>query len=121
MAVFDITLKTTLQYLTAISGLTKLAPKETEILAEIIDFMRLQNLYLLDDKVREHIMLKYKFSHIQTYYNLIAKYRKNKLLLNSHNKTQLKPMLMPGTVLEIKFHEATALKEFEIEETVANG
>lgn len=116
MAVFTITLKTTRQYLTAISGLTNLAPKETEILAEIIDYMKEHNLYVLDDKVREHIMIKFCFTHIQTYYNLIAKYRKNKLLLNSHNKTQLKPMLMPGTILELKYQESEALKEFEVHE-----
>jgi hypothetical protein len=116
MSTFKITLQSTKAYLTAIAGLTKLAPKETEVLAEIIDFMQQQGLYLLDDRVRDHIMRKFEFSHIQTYYNLIAKYRKSKLLLYSHNKTQLKPMLMPGTILEIKFKEAEVLKEFEVNE-----
>jgi len=114
MAVFNITLKTTKQYLTAISGLTNLAPKETEILAEIIDYMKEHNLYIVDDQVRAYIMQRFAFTHIQTYYNLMAKFRKRKLLINSHNKTQLKPMLLPGTVLEIKFHETEALKEFEV-------
>jgi len=116
MAVFNITLKNTKQYLTAISGLTNLAPKETMILAEIIDYMKEHNLYLIDDRVRTHIMHKFQFAHIQTYYNILAKFRKRKLVINSHNKTQLKPLLMPGTVLEIKFHDTEALKEFEVHE-----
>jgi hypothetical protein len=113
MAVFNITLQSTKAYLSAISGLTKLSVKETAVLAEIIDYMQEQNLYIVDDKVKDHIMKTFNFKHKQTFYNLMAKFRRNKLMLYSHHKTQLKPMLMPGTILEIKFHEATVLKEFE--------
>lgn len=114
MAVFNITISTTEAYLKAISGLTSLTPRESELLAAIINFMLLKNLTVLDEQVKYHILNTFKMNS-QTYYNLISKLRKKKLLLNSHSKTQLKPLLLPGTTLEIKFQEeVTILKDFEV-------
>lgn len=110
MAVFTLKIDTARKYLALISGVTRLTPSETEVLAEIIDFMQLKNLHVVDDQVKEHVLRKFKF-HQQTYHNMLHIFRKKKLLVHSHKKTELKPHLLPGTVLEIKFEGARSVLE----------
>lgn len=116
MAQFNISINSSEKYLLAISGLTGITRKETIILASIIDFMIDKNLFSLDDSVRDHIMNKFKINK-QTYHNFIYKYRKKKLILNTHSKKALRPMLLPGTTLQIKFEEAPViLEEYNVKE-----
>jgi hypothetical protein len=119
MPVFKINIQNSKQYLHAISGVTKLTPKEAELLGEIIDYMRIKKLSVLDDDVKAHITKIAGYNHPQCYYNLICSLKKKKLLLHSRKKMQLRPILLPGTTLEITFAEpvnVTALKIYETTE-----
>lgn len=119
MPSFTITIQNPKAYLHAISGITKLTPKESELLGEIVEFMQIKKLRVLDDEVKNHVIKTAGFSGkkpAQSYYNLISSLKKKKLLLNSRNKMELRPILTPGTVLQISFVEALqpeVLKEFQ--------
>jgi len=115
MPVFKIIIKDPKAYLHSISGITQLTKTESEVLGEIISFMQSRKLTTLDDDVKNHIINKFNFKHIQSYYNLINVLRKKKLLLNSHHKIQLKPILLSGTTLEIQFQEPEPV-EYNLEE-----
>jgi hypothetical protein len=103
MATFTITIDDSKKYLHLISGVTRLTPKETDVLAEIIKFMSQKSIPVIDDRVKDHVMKAMNFKNEQTYHNILSTFRKKKVLLHSHNKTELKKHLLPGTVLEIKF------------------
>ena len=118
MPAFKITIQNPKAYLHAISGLTKLTPKECDLLGEIMEFMQIKKLGVLDDDVKIHIIKTAGFSGTkpeQSYYNLVASLKKKKLLLYSRKKMQLRPILTPGTTLQIEFAEPmSVLKEFEV-------
>src|SRR6478735_9871668 len=123
MSVFKIVLHNPKAYLNAISGVTHLTPKESELLAEIIEFMRIKKLKVIDDEVKEHIMKVANYPHRQCYYNLIASLKKKKLIVNSRKKMELRPMLHAGTTLEITFEDPiqeTKLKIYEDLEEVTH-
>jgi hypothetical protein len=103
MSVFTIKIDTARKYLGSISGVTRLTPTENDVLASIIEFMLLKNLRVIDDQVKNYIIKTFKFENPQTYHNMLHIFRKKKLLVHSHKKTELKPMLLPGTTLEIVF------------------
>lgn len=116
MSQFNISINHAEGYLLAISGLTRLSKKESQVLASIINFMIDKNLFTIDDTVRDHIMIKYNYKQ-QSYANLISKFRKKKLLVDHRNQTKLKPMLLPGTVLQLTFADIpVALEEFNVPE-----
>ena len=116
---FTISITDTTAYLTAISGLTQLTPKESAVLAVMIDYMETKGLLTLDDQVQRHVLSTFNMK-IQTYYNFVYKLRKKKLLIHSHNKTTLKPLLLPDTVLQIKFKPETQYQSI-LEEFETNG
>lgn len=116
MPVFKIVLQNSKQYLHAISGVTKLTPKEADLLGEIIDYMRSRKLHVLDDDVKNHITKVAGYNHPQCYYNLICSLKKKKLLVNSRKKMQLRPILLPNTTLEITFAEPTPVTDLKIYE-----
>ncbi len=77
MPVFTLKIQSTNKYLTLISGVTRLTPSETDVLATIIDFIQLKNLHVIDDQVKDHVIETYKF-HPQTYHNMLHIFRKEK-------------------------------------------
>lgn len=123
MASYTINIQDAKAYLHTISGITKLTPKESELLGEIVDFMQIKKLKVLDDEVRDHIVRIAGFAGNQSYYNLINSLKKKKLLLNSRNKIELRPILSPGTTLQIVFNKdiVPSLKQFENAEMLQNG
>jgi len=111
MPTFNITIQSPKAYLTAISGITRLTPRETELLGEIIEFMHVKRLTVLDDDVKNHIIKIAGFDSnkhkSQGYYNLVHSLKKKKILKQSTNKLTLVPMIAPGAVLQITFQEVT--------------
>jgi hypothetical protein len=103
MSVFTIKIETVRKYLGTISGITRLTPTENDVLAAIIEYMQLKSLRVIDDQVKAYIIKTFKFENPQTYHNMLHTFRKKKLLVHSHKKTELKPLLLPGTTLEIVF------------------
>jgi hypothetical protein len=119
MPVFKIKIQNSKQYLHAIAGVTKLTRKEADMLGEIIEYMQIKKLNVLDDSVKNHIIKTAGFGGKkpeQSYYNFIASLKKKKLLLNSRNKIQLRTMLLPGTTLEITFENPVNLSDLKIYE-----
>jgi len=57
MPTFKVTIQNPKAYLTAISGVTRLTPRETELLGEIIEFMHVKRLTVLDDDVKNHTVV----------------------------------------------------------------
>ena len=82
MPTFKVTIQNPKAYLTAISGVTRLTPRETELLGEIIEFMHVKRLTVLDDDVKNHIIKVANFNQDkpQGYYNLIYTLKKKNLL-----------------------------------------
>jgi hypothetical protein len=111
MPVFTLKIETARKYLGLISGVTRLTPTETDVLATIIEFMQLKNLHVIDDQVKDFVIKTYKFENPQTYHNMLHIFRKKKLLVHSHKKTELKPLLLPGTTLEIVFEGPRSVLE----------
>ena len=116
---YKITIQNPKAYLHAISGITKLTPKECDLLGEIVEYMQLHKLRVLDDSVKEHIIKVAGFTGKypkQGYYNLIASLKEKKLVMNSRKKMTLRPIVLPGTVLQITFEQQEqqeVLKEFQ--------
>lgn len=105
MAVYKITVNTSKAYLHTISGLTKLTNKESDMVSEILEYMKINKLTVLNDNVKLHVMKIANYTHPQCYYNLISNLKKKKLLLGSRKHMSFKNILTPGTVLEISYIE----------------
>jgi len=116
MSVFKIALENPKQYVHAISGVTKLTSKEAELLGEMISFMHLKNITIIDDTVKAHITKLAGYKHPQGYYNLICSLKRKKLLLYSRKKMQLRPILKYGTTLEITFKAPETISELAVYE-----
>lgn len=117
MSVFTIKIETPRKYLGSIAGVTRLTPTENDVLATIIEFMLLKNLKVIDDQVKNYVIKTFKFENPQTYHNMLHIFRKKKLLVHSHKKTELKPMLLPGTVLEIVFEGPKSVLDVDFTDT----